>query len=140
MLEPAAANPSAVKWGPWQNLPCPDDPTSIAALCPHGWVELTVQQGSTPSTPDNGPEGYQDISPDRVWGLDAEVARHLIDLVRELDDNAIGRVPHAMFGLLCQVRYDSGDSSVGLGPSYALHVGWGVSGHPVFNLPPTETA
>ena len=32
MLEPAAANPSTVKWGPWQNLPCPDDPTSIAAI------------------------------------------------------------------------------------------------------------
>lgn len=139
MLEPAAANPSTVKWGPWQNLPCPDDPTSIAAICPHGWVEFTVQQGTSRGDPQEPPEGYQYISPDRVWGLDAEVARCLLDLVRELDDSTIGRIPHAMFGLLCQISYDIGDSSVGLGPSYALHVGWGVGGQPVFNLPPTES-
>lgn len=135
MLEPAAANPYPEKWGPWQNLPCPDDPTSIAALCPHGWVELTVQQGRSGGDPGNPPEGYQDISPDRVWGLDAEVARHLLDMVKELDDAAISRIPHGMFGMLCRVEYDPGEPGI-CAPSYGLEVRWGIDSQPVFNLPP----
>lgn len=137
MLESAAADPN--KWGPWQNLPCPDDPTSIAALCPHGWVELTVQQGTTPSTPDNVPEGYQDIQVDRVWGLYGDVAKRVYNLVDDLTDsvpNLVSRIPHGTFGLLCRVFFDEGDADVGASSYYGLEVGWGTDGQPVFNLPP----
>lgn len=139
MLESAAADPN--KWGPWQNLPCPDDPTSIAALCPHGWVELTVQQGTTPSTPDNVPEGYQDIQVDRVWGLYGDVAKRVYDLADSVP-NLVSRIPHGTFGLLCRVFFDEGDADVGVFSYYGLEVGWGTDGQPVFNLPPAakETA
>ena len=75
MLEPAAAVPNPESWGPWQNLPCPDDLREIADACPHGWVELLVEQGRTASTVDNPAEGYRQIQPLRLWGVDAAVAR-----------------------------------------------------------------
>jgi len=143
MLEPSAANPTIERWGPWQNLPCPDDPTSIAALCPHGWVELTVQQGTSPSTPDGGGEGYQDIRADRVWGLDVEVAKRICELIGDIQEgitNPISTIPHGVFGLLCRVFYDAGDADVGAPSYYGLEVGWGVDGKPIFNLPPPPLA
>ena len=54
-------------------------PTSIAAICPHGWVEFTVQQGTSRGDPQEPPEGYQYISPDRVWGLDSSPTTRTVD-------------------------------------------------------------
>jgi len=139
MLEPAAANPTAERWGPWQNLPCPDDPTSIAALCPHGWVEITVEQGRSIGDPQNPPESYQDIQALRVWGVDADVAKHVNEMISGLQDgisSLVSRIPHGQFGLLCRVFYDAGNADVGAASYYGLEVGWGAEGKPIFNLPP----
>ncbi len=138
MLEPAAAVPNPESWGPWQNLPCPDDLREIADACPHGWVELVVEQGRTASTVDNPAEGYRQIQPLRLWGVDAAVAAQMDQLIAELDDSGhLSKIPHGLFGLLCRLNYDPGEREVGAEPGYSLEVGWGADTGPVFNLPPS---
>lgn len=72
------------KWGEMQNLPAaPAVPLDLAAgiaelgrlaaLCPHGWVELMVEQGHSPSTPDDPGEGYQDVQAICVWGIGPDI-------------------------------------------------------------------
>jgi hypothetical protein len=135
MLEPENAAPNPIKWGPWLNLPCPDDLREIADACPHGWVELTVNQGMSYGDPGNPPEGFQDIQADRYWGIDAAVAANINDLIEELcEGGEVSKIPHGCFGLLCRVTYEPGSAdSFG---TYGLEVGWGADSQPVFNLPP----
>lgn len=110
----------------------------LLAACPRGWVELYVEQGRTPSTPDSAPEGYRDIHAVCIWGLGPGDVAELDQMIAELvgDGSALNNVPYGQFVAIARVEFDPGDPSVGLQPSVALDVGWGVGGAAVFSLPP----
>ena len=144
------------KWGEMQNLPAaPAVPLNLAAgiaelgrlaaLCPHGWVELMVDQGRSPSTPDDPGEGYQDVQAICVWGIGPDIVERLDELIDDAtaDGSALSKVPAGSFVAIARVvRRDTAHSGgcPCCSEEIRLDVGWGIDGAAVYSLPPEDDA
>lgn len=140
------------EWSELHNLPDESAPPALgpsiaemarlAAMCPHGWVELLVEQGRTATTPDAAPEGYQDVQVVCVWGVGPDIVEQLDELIEEAtaDGSALNKVPAGAFVAIGRVvvTQTSGDGEWGQGVEIRLDVGWGINGAAVYSLPPPD--
>lgn len=128
-------------WSPLYNLPdAPEvspalglavaDLARLAALCPHGWVELMCQR----STGDE--EGELDVEAQIMWGVGPDIAARMDDMLADLvNEDALKAIAGDMFIVIARVTREREEGWPGW--SVALDVGWGANRSAVYSLPPT---
>ncbi len=137
------------KWRNLFNMPEPESAASpsisaeinelarIAAACPHGWIELAVEQGRTASTQDSPPEGYQDVHAICIWGVGPDIAEAIDDLIEDAiaDGSPLSKVPAGSFVAIARVVRREVDNPSGCPCcSVYLDLGWGIGGAAVYGV------